>query len=940
MSRIYQGGSAESRYRQTDVGQAYNPVKAASSEKQAKEWRQQIVADGETRMRDLNRQIQAENTQSRLQMQVEASGLKVQQAAEQIELQMDQQYEKDILKQEQTHEQLEMKLDAAELQAKHQVQNANMSAMKGAVSSILSFAGSALQYAQVQGEIDAKEEAKQAKIDSGAWALEYDFDVSSPAGSSVVEQSNNQSLVEISEEAAISQTGLNPVDQEAVRATIGVGQSDARTQRQISLGEASATIGSRLTQAFNDPNRTITIRDAETGQLKTIRPMDAKSYELPQVAVALGQQLTREMGLHNADRYTAVTQYVPQLQNAINNLVSREQSGRLAGEQATRESAGFTRAGQVLATGDIGSAWSAYYEAAATSGLYKGDQVKITKAAVEAMVADATPAQLEQLKNGGYRVFEGGPTFGNDKRFTALIDDAIRSKNQGLIQDFNQDQRFQEIELSNATNSFQEALMNADSPEATQQAHQAYEARLESLAASGNGKARVELAAQLSNSNNYNPDNANNLRARIEAGETFPEEFLVGELASGRINSNEYNDLKRSGLATPEQKAAVYGGKEARNASNSRGKSMVSQTLIDKNPFLQNAPTDIRNGIVSNISQDINKRRDAAVNSYVQAAGGPEKVNAGDVQKFADDWLQRNVPSLLSGVTIDEKTGVVNGYTYLGQTATQKVGGFSSAYIKNPDGTPYQAYNYSELSPQKLAAVANSGVDINYAGDSILTRQEKLAGAKAYVSGQAFPPSVVSKATALGVTPAYLVREQARGIGKELGAMPTQQPPSQVQKMGLNGAGDPTDLRSGATYLRQMGVPAKGAAYLAGNIQQESGWNGMRDWGGVYNPSTGAMDGTSRNGGLVSWASWSDNPARLGKIEAYLGKDISKATHAEQLSAMMWEMQTSYKDAYRVFMNPNATDAQLRRASYQYWGYGHEGARFKYAQEVLRGSMI
>ena len=84
-----------------------------------------------------------------------------------------------------------MQLDSAELQAKHRVQNANMSAMKGAVSSILSFAGSAMQYAKVQGEFDARAEAKQAEIDSGAWAFGSDFDVSSDVGSSVVDQQNS-----------------------------------------------------------------------------------------------------------------------------------------------------------------------------------------------------------------------------------------------------------------------------------------------------------------------------------------------------------------------------------------------------------------------------------------------------------------------------------------------------------------------------------------------------------------------------------------------------------------------------------------------------------------------------------------------------------------------------------------------------------------------------
>ena len=129
--------------------------------------------------------------------------------------------------------------------------------------------------------------------------------------------------------------------------------------------------------------------------------------------------------------------------------------------------------------------------------------------------------------------------------------------------------------------------------------------------------------------------------------------------------------------------------------------------------------------------------------------------------------------------------------------------------------------------------------------------------------------------------------------------------------------------------LQVLGVPERGAAYLSGNIQQESSWDGMRSWGQVMG------DGTSRNGGLVSWASWANDPARLGAIENYLGKPIDQATHTEQLAAMMWEMRGQYPDQYRIFMNPNATDTQLRRASKAYWGYGHEGARYDYAQQLL-----
>lgn len=138
------------------------------------------------------------------------------------------------------------------------------------------------------------------------------------------------------------------------------------------------------------------------------------------------------------------------------------------------------------------------------------------------------------------------------------------------------------------------------------------------------------------------------------------------------------------------------------------------------------------------------------------------------------------------------------------------------------------------------------------------------------------------------------------------------------------------DMKKGAEMIKSAGVPTRGAAYLAGNIQQESSWNGQRDWGQVLG------DGTSRNGGLVSWASWANDPARLGKIEGYLGKNIKEASDGEQINAMLWEMKKDYPGAYKVFMDPNATDAQLKQASKDYWGYGEEGQRYDYAQQALQ----
>lgn len=150
--------------------------------------------------------------------------------------------------------------------------------------------------------------------------------------------------------------------------------------------------------------------------------------------------------------------------------------------------------------------------------------------------------------------------------------------------------------------------------------------------------------------------------------------------------------------------------------------------------------------------------------------------------------------------------------------------------------------------------------------------------------------------------------------------------------------GAPMNALEGARYLMRVHqMPHKGAAFLAGNIQQESTWQGQKQWGEVQN------DGTDRNGGLVSWANDYDRKplpvTRLDDAETALGMPITQASDAKQLDYMIEEMKNSkdyyFREAYKIFMNPWSTNRQLMKASYYYFIYGDEGRRFEYAQQTL-----
>jgi murein DD-endopeptidase MepM/ murein hydrolase activator NlpD len=136
------------------------------------------------------------------------------------------------------------------------------------------------------------------------------------------------------------------------------------------------------------------------------------------------------------------------------------------------------------------------------------------------------------------------------------------------------------------------------------------------------------------------------------------------------------------------------------------------------------------------------------------------------------------------------------------------------------------------------------------------------------------------------------------------------------------GGGDASDLKSGARLLMQKGFPAKGAAYLAGNIQTESEWKAKRKpW--VLN------DGAGTNKGLISW-----NRTRITSAEKFLGKPLEQAGAGEQIEWIKEELKQY--GLLKVFMDPKASEEQLKVASKQYIGWGKLGARWEHAQTAYQ----
>ncbi|AGK86662.1 internal virion protein [Synechococcus phage S-CBP42] len=239
-----------------------------------------------------------------------------------------------------------------------------------------------------------------------------------------------------------------------------------------------------------------------------------------------------------------------------------------------------------------------------------------------------------------------------------------------------------------------------------------------------------------------------------------------------------------------------------------------------------------------------------------------------------------------------------------------------------------------DFSKLEASEIFNTNViprsEIDPRKDRFVTRDQLNADVKATLSGGAVSKRSKEMAARLGLSTNAFLDAQLRGLGlPSIRALKDEGNTPDISGY-TRGQRDIPNMQAGFRAIQSMGVPKRGAAYLASAIQHESGWNGLREWGQV------AGDGTNRNGGLLSWASWANNSARLGKIERKFGKPIAQISESDQLSYVLDEMKTSYPDSYRVFMNPNATHAQLRRATWNFirWDKRYTGNRWVDAERL------
>ena len=483
-----------------------------------------------------------------------------------------------------------------------------------------------------------------------------------------------------------------------------------------------------------------------------------------------------------------------------------------------------------------------------------------------------------------------------------IIDKAIEQARTGKVQEWGRHQADRKMVA--------EQMIEDYYANPTPEARAALAENLSKLGPTGRAEANRLMTSGL----NVDPQYELDLAQRQARGEHISMDELQGALASGRIRESVYKQQMKL-----NKDAQIDGAvSDTTDGMSSIIRQSIKATAGDTAQIPPSTQQEI-NIRSSLLTQDLNSRLQAEVR-----ANPALKSNPREMQIAANNILGEllNEPQYKL-----EPSNTYGGLKWGAPIRDPKFAQASQAITVSPGEQSVVNLTSKQIRDNNIFPKSELDVQDDY----ILSQKD--AAEAAQITDGSYSSRIKSIADYLGITPQALVEGQLRRYNMPSADALRNAPEFATPNTGPTPtAGANLTKASGYQYIRnKLGFPSRGTAYLTSAIDHESTWHGTRQWGEV------AGDGTNRNGGLISWASWANDSARLGKIERHFGTNIANISETDQLEYMKLEMQKSYPRAYRVFMDPNASSADLRWAVSAYWGFDprYTGNRWVDAENLI-----
>ena len=919
MARIYKGKPAEVSYKGSAASIKFNPQQAANDERRIKQYKNAILQDGKAMAADLQREQAMENIELQAEQQSDRGQLQLEQGVEQNALARTQLSDQQSLQQSQFHQQGLMSLQSAHLQAKHSVANANTQLLANSIQSLLSFAGSYIDYSQkikAAEEADQKEQQKQQRIDAlnNAGLGNLFSTPSTPAQPGVnTPPSNPNSTLPLQDSLKAEVVELGQIAQASRQEGTALSNYQAEQIESLSLWNQIADGRGDVFAAkmmfkplLEEAAARGLIRPGAQGlqDIQNIMGKFADKAGLTQMALSDPDFVANNFSQYAVDVATGVL-------NAVATKAANEISAARTAKADQNIATAFAGLGVHSAPEQYGQAFN---EANTENTLsnFGGRQGRtstystLVKVAKE-LVNKGDAAGLEKLK--GHAPNPATPNITLGSEFGKYIDDQIaaaQDKNRTL---FRNDRTDRNIQAEQAYEQYWAA------EERTPQMLQQLEARLRSL----NTKESRALADSLvQHGYNYSKEAETDLLRRFgTANEPSLQEFR--DLRSKGIISEQFYNTHSKRLPDAKTKKKIDEGIDFYDPSRIITESIKTE---DGKPFsgtLLKLSADMKSKI-----RQVSKRFDIELGRRMVSVLRSNPDLEMESEEF-QQLMQREAQHLMKNpkYQITYKGGQTFEFGVDGSNADILDAFTISPGVQRVTGlTAEDAIIKGGINPAQFDPLV----------DEIISESLVVSDSRKSLSGQEPSQRTKDWAKALGMTP----REFIEGQRYKYGLPPLSRvDPTEVQAVVPEG-GNILDAKQGTQALMSLGLPLRGAAYLSSAIKHESSWDGNRKKWRVNVPG----DDSTANGGLLSWAAFPGNSARLGRIEAYFGKPVEQVSEIEQLKYILHELNSNsdYRKSLRIFKNENASHEDLRFATWNYirWNKKYTGDRWTDAEALIR----
>ncbi len=929
-TKIKTAEKAKTTYTPAAKGGQFRPVAAVNSLGQVKQWQQAIAADARTMARELARDQQQERLEVGLGQRVQENEQKLKHGGETRALQSEQLYEKQKQGLDHAFQKADLAVQGAHLTATHTTQKAKLTAASSITNALIGLSQTYSETAFKAEELKRADEIAQQQHrtmgitgkpgdpipESGAFDAETRYLLSESsvlnAEANGLEETNIPSDTHVSgllrENTAFNQlraTRNNPFEAKAQLIPFLEEIADLGIIRP---GQAGVEDMKYLMFQFSKATGLIVDTAAQRDKLNKF------FYPFAQEKI---NQILRKV---NADDIKARRESNEiEIDNSINNLAKSADINTI-GDQfklaVNEEVHGF-------GTGN----WNGKNSTAATEATL----VKF----LTALEAEGKTDLIEKLHNSVYND-STGRTVGQD--FGHLFDESKTRADKKAIDAYNLKIKKAELEVRKIVDAYKE------DPTA-QNRLKTYKA----LLSSNGGKptmAAIKEAQKLAETGfGYEPTIFHELNLRLLAGGWIPTDELEGYLNSGQITENEYKYFStvrgHAGRSIKKANEKLKESNYVKNLVESRTKNSIDPDTLR---ILPHRAALFESELKRLVHAELRVRPEIGDNDTTLTQLIEDKITfLSELNHFGLHPSDKNLTEgafTLSRLTLNDKQNNV-------LAELPRIPGDTSVDRQDWTGINFRDLFEKPESYPRFLMQANR--------DYFLTNEELGNAVKHYIQSsgkglnldQVFKdfPEITYLAEKLGLSEVAFLEAQAAARGYP--DLKTQRNMSQraeikaeVDPNKLSSSekaeGDILNMRSGMRILQEeYAIPSKGAAYIAGNIQELSRWHGNRRWQTSKFPS---IDG---QGNIVNIRAGIGglSGVRLEALEKQFGTTIENVTEEDQLRWIINDIKTNYPMAWAILNNPNAKDSSMRFAIGKYFPHT-PGIGNKYATRLHYGPII